>query len=178
MMRVFRGWSLSEEGSVEEGIQDMRAGFKDYRTMGGGVLGTSCLVHLCEGLLRAGRHEEGLDVVAEAVQFVSSSDEHHYEPEIYRVKGELLRAQAEKRRGDGGLPEAEASLQRGIEISRSQGARSFELRGATALARLWQKHGNRHEAARVLQQVYGAFTEGFATPDLRQARALLDELVN
>jgi predicted ATPase len=72
--------------------------------------------------------------------------------------------------------EAEASLQRALEVARSQSAKSFELRAATSLARLWQRQGKRDEARDLLAPIYDWFTEGFGTPDLKDAKALLDEL--
>jgi class 3 adenylate cyclase/predicted ATPase len=177
LMMVFHGWARSDEGQPEIAIDEIRSGLREYRAMGGGVLVTSCFVHLAEALHACGRHEEGLDTVAEAEEFVSVSGEHHYEQELYRVKGELLVARAENQYRDGsGLSEAEASFQLGLDISRRQGARSFQLRAATSLGRLWHKHGKSRDASRMLADIYATFTEGFDTRDLRDARVLLDNL--
>jgi predicted ATPase len=177
LVRIFRGWALCEEGQAEAAITEIRTAFKEYRTMGGGVLGTSAYAHLAEAQLKAGRLDEGLDTIAEGIEFVNTSGELHYEQELHRARGELLRAQAEQRGGDGGrLQEAEASLRHGLELSRSQGARSFELRAAISLARLWDKHGERRDAIGLLTDVYGSFSEGFETPDLRDAKTLLGQM--
>jgi predicted ATPase len=100
---------------------------------------------------------------------VEETHERYYEAELNRVRGELLLMQ-----GDDAA--AEASLQRAIEVARRQEAKSWELRATTSLARLWRKQGRTDEARVALRQVYGWFTEGFDTPNLREAKALLDEM--
>src|SRR5262249_53075678 len=94
-----------------------------------------------------------------------------YESECYRLKGALLLQQSSDNQA-----EAEHCFHHALEIARNQQARSFELRAATSLARLWQQQGKRAEARQVLGDVYGWFTEGFDTADLKDAKALLDEL--
>ncbi len=124
-----------------------------------------------EAWLARGTPEEGLARVGEALEHIEKSGEGFCEAEVYRVKAELLLIQVPPDRA-----EAEASLQRALEVARSQSAKSFELRAATSLARLWQHQGKRDEARALLQPVYDWFTEGFGTPDLKDAKALLDEL--
>jgi len=177
LMKVFRGWARSEGGGADAAIDEIRSGLAEYQSLGGGVLGTSCYVHLAEALNACGRYEEALDAIAQAQEFVSISGERHYAQELHRIKGELLVARAEASARDGsGLFEAEASLYTALDLSRRQKARSFELRAATSLARLWQRHGRRSDARCLLAGVYVSFTEGFDTPDLCDARALLDAL--
>lgn len=96
--------------------------------------------------------------------------QHFYDAELYRLQGEIVLA------ADGAPSDAEALFQRALEIARGQEARSFELRSATRLARLWQRQGKESQARDVLAPVYGWFTEGFDTRDLKDAKALLDEL--
>ena len=93
------------------------------------------------------------------------------ESEIYRLKGELLLQQNSDNQA-----EAESCFQHALDIAHNQQAKSLELRAATSLARLWQRQGNRQEAHDLLAPVYGWFTEGFTTADLKDAKALLDEL--
>ena len=112
-------------------------------------------------------HAETL--LAEQLRQVEATDERWCEADIYRLRGELAR-----RRVD--LRTAEAYLQEAVAIARRQEARHWELRAATSLARLWRDEGKRIEGRELLAPVYGWFTEGFATPDLKEARALLDEL--
>ena len=90
---------------------------------------------------------------------------------VHRVKGELLLAQSPPNQG-----EAEASFREAIDVSRRQSAKSLELRAATSLARLWQQQGRKEEARELLAPLYEWFTEGFDTRDLKEAKALLDEL--
>jgi predicted ATPase len=96
---------------------------------------------------------------------------HGYEAELYRLKGELLLRQAVP---DG--TQAEACFQQALAIARRQQARSWELRAAMSLARLWQQQGKQGEARQLLEEVYGWFTEGFDTADLQEAKALLEAL--
>jgi predicted ATPase len=93
------------------------------------------------------------------------------EPEVHRVKGELLLAESPSDEGG-----AEASFRKALDVARGQSAKSWELRAATSLARLWQSQGRKEEAGDLLAPVYDWFTEGFDTRDLKEAKALLDEL--
>jgi len=93
-----------------------------------------------------------------------------FEAELWRLRGEACLA------GAGTVSEAETAMLRGIDVARQQSAKSFELRGATSLTRLWRQQGRQQEAAALLAPVYGWFQEGFDTADLQAARTLLDEL--
>ena len=115
--------------------------------------------------------EAGLTVLAEALTLVDTTGERWYEPELYRLKGELLLQQSSDNQA-----EAETCFHQALDIARNQQAKSFELRAATSLARLWQQQGKRQEAHDLLAPVYNWFTEGFDTADLKDAKALLDEL--
>jgi predicted ATPase len=110
-------------------------------------------------------------VLAEALTLVDKTGERWYEPEFYRFKGALLLQKAVDNH-----VEAQACFHRALDIARRQQAKSLELRAATRLSRLWQQQSKRTEARQLLAEVYGWFTEGFDTPDLREAKALLDEL--
>lgn len=105
---------------------------------------------------------------------------HHYAAEMYRIKGELLRQKSEASHtripDPQSLAEAEACFLKAIETAQSQQAKSWELRAATSLARLWQQQGKRPEAHKLLSDVYNWFTEGFDTKDLQEAKVVLDEL--
>ena len=103
---------------------------------------------------------------------MASTNERFYEAEIYRVKGELLL----KHGGSNTAAEAETCFRQALDIARVQSAKSWELRAATSLARLWRDQGQRAQARDLLAPVYGWFTEGFDTADLKDAKALLDEL--
>jgi predicted ATPase len=102
---------------------------------------------------------------------VERTGERWFEAELYRLRGEVLRRLCDDQPAD-----AEASLLQSWEIARAQQAKAWELRAATSLARLWRDRGKRAEARELLAPIYGWFTEGFETPDLKEAKALLDEL--
>jgi predicted ATPase len=108
----------------------------------------------------------------EALAAVQHNEEGHYEAEVYRLKGELLLAQEGNRQT---VAEAEACFQQALDIARRRQAKSWELRAAMSLARLWQQQGKRDEAHELLAPVYSWFTEGFDTADLQEAKGLLDE---
>ena len=131
------------------------------------VAGTLC--SLAQAHTKAGNPEEGLTTLAEALTIIEETDERHFEAELHRVRGELLLMQ-------GSETEAEASLRKAIEVARHQQAKSWELRATTSLCRLFKEQAKTHEARAMLAEVYGWFTEGFDTPDLKEAKALLDEL--
>ena len=120
---------------------------------------------------KIGQPEEGLAVLAEALRAVEDTGDHFYDAAFYRLEGEfLLQRSADNQR------EAEACFQHAMTIAQSQDAKAWELRTATSLARLWQHQGKRQEARDLLAPVYHWFIEGFDTPDLQDAKALLDAL--
>ena len=162
-----RGWVLARQGRPEEGIRPLREGLATWRA----YLGLShFLALLAEAHWAGAQSEAGLNVVDQALAVVDRNSERHYEAELYRLKGELLLQQDAARRDEAAL-----SLQRAIDIARRQQARSLELRAVVSWSRLWQGQ-KRAEARRMLAEIYGWFTEGFAVADLREAKALLDEL--
>jgi adenylate cyclase len=125
---------------------------------------------LAEAYAKAGRPSTALEILADTLALLDADVEHYYNAEVYRLKGELLA-------GTGAAPaEVERVLRLGLGCAREIGARSLELRAATSFARWLARQGRRDEARAALAPVYGWFTEGFATVDLRTAKALLDEL--
>jgi predicted ATPase len=165
-----RGGALARLGEFQEGIRRIREGLAAAQALGVRCYRSVSLCALAEAHVRAGHAEEALATLGKALAFVEDTDERHWEAELYRLKGELLLAQGDD-------AEAEASFQKAIEVARRQSARSWELRATTSLARLWQKQGRTDEAREVLAEIHGWFTEGFDSPDLRDAKALLDALV-
>jgi len=135
---------------------------------------TGYLAVLAEGYGRRGQPEVGLTVLSEALAAVDQSGVRFYEAELYRLKGEFLLVQAGTEHE---VQEAEACFQQALAVARRQQAKWLELRAATSLSRLWQHQGKRDAARHLLAEIYGWFTEGFETPDLREAKALLAELV-
>jgi predicted ATPase len=142
-----------------------------YRATGAELTRSYYLALLAEAYGTMGQPEAGLIVLAEALTLADKTGERFYEPEIHRLKGALLQQQSADNHA-----EAQACFHRALDIARSQQAKSLELRAATSLSRLWQQQGKRNEARQLLAEVYSWFTEGFDTPDLREAKALLDEL--
>jgi predicted ATPase len=165
----FRGEALAMLGQVQEGMAQMREGMAFVQSAGARCYLPGTLCSLAEAQAKAGHPEEGLTTLAEALALVEQTDERHWEAELYRLRAELLLMQGDE-------DEAEASFQEAIEVARRQQAKSWELRATTSLARLWQKQGRVDEARQMLAEIYGWFTEGFDTPDLKEAKALLEEL--
>jgi predicted ATPase len=127
------------------------------------------LVAEAEG--RAGRVEAGLGLAADALGRAGRLRARWSEADLHRLRGDLLLLLSEPQR-----PEAEVSFRRALAIAGEQNAKMWELRAATGLARMWRDQGRRAEARDLLASVYGWFTEGFDTPDLREGKALLDTL--
>jgi DNA-binding NtrC family response regulator/predicted ATPase/class 3 adenylate cyclase len=170
---ILQGWALAEQGQAEAGTAQMRQGLATRRTTGMETTQTYYLALLAEGYGKSGQPAEGLTVVAEALAAVNQSGMRFYEAELYRLKGELLLAQAGKwHEGQ----EAEACFRQALAVARRQQAKWLELRATISLSRLWQQQGKRDAASHLLAEVYGWFTEGFETPDFRAAKALLTEL--
>lgn len=150
----------------------MRRGLAAYEATGAYLTRPYFLALLAEGYGHVGQTKEGLlSVLADALASVYSYRERFYEAERYRLKGDLLVALSGAQH-----VEAEACFRQAPEVARHQQGKSLELRTATSLSRLWQRQGRGAEARQLLAEVYGWFTEGFDTPDLREAKALLEEL--
>jgi predicted ATPase len=166
----FRGWDMAMQGH-EEGIALVEECVASSCITGLKVYRPSRLCMLAEACGEVGRFERGLDALTEALTIADENEDRYYEPETYRLKGELLLKQ-----NDSNVEEAENCFRRAIEIARNQSAKSWELRATTSLARLFVQQGRRDEARAMLAEIYGWFTEGFDTTDLKDAKALLDEL--
>lgn len=120
--------------------------------------------------MKAEQTEEGLTALNEGLDFMEKTGERVSEAELHRLKGELLLLRGVDE------DEIERHYQKAIDVARGQSARSWELRATMSLARLWQKQGKKKEAQKGLAEIYGWFTEGFDTQDLKDAKALLKEL--
>jgi predicted ATPase len=164
-----RGEALAMLGQVQEGIAQMREGMAAMQSTGVRCYLPGTLGSLAEAQAKAGHPEEGLTTLAEALALVEQTDERHWEAELYRLRAELLLMQGDD-------AEAEASLHNAIEVARRQRTKSWELRATVSLCRLWQEQGRMDEARQMLAGIYGWFTEGFDTPDLQEAKALLEGL--
>ena len=129
------------------------------------------LAFLAEAYGTLGEPEAGLAVLTEALTLIETTGERWYEAELHRLKGALLLQQSSDNQA-----EAESCFHHALAIAQNQQAKSLELRAATSLARLWQRQGKIQEARDLLAPIYNWFTEGFDTLDLKDAKALLDEL--
>jgi predicted ATPase len=157
-------------GRSEEGLAQMRQGLDVLQAMGTDFHRPHFLAFLSEALARAGKPDEGLGVLSEALAFAERTGERYLEAELHRLNGELLLMKERSERA------AEASFLRAIDTAERQRAKSLELRAVTSLARLWRKQGRTQDARERLSAIYAWFTEGFDSPDLKEAKALLDEL--
>src|SRR5262249_16243717 len=143
---------------------------------GAGLFRTTYLSYLAKGYGTAGRFEEGLAAVAEAIAIVEKTDERLYEAELHRLKGDLVLLHSGVETEPGVQTEAEECFRQAIEITHRQEAKSLELKAVMSLSRLWQQQGKKKEAHPMLAEIYGWFTEGFDTADLKDAKSLLEEL--
>jgi class 3 adenylate cyclase/predicted ATPase len=168
---VLRGCAAVQRGERDEGIEGIKKGIEAWRSLGSEIAVPWFLGELAEGLRSIGRCHEALDVVSDALRQAEGSGERQFIAELHRIAGTALMTQDKS-------VEAENSFRRAIEIARTQVARMLELRATTTLARLLDKAGRRDEARQMLADIYGWFTEGFDTHDLKDAKALLDELAN
>ena len=156
---------------MHAGIEQIQQSLVTHRATGAGIGGPWRLALLAEAYGTMEQPEGGLTALTEALALVETTGERWYEPELYRLKGVLLLQQSLDNQ-----TAAETCFHHALEIARNQQAKSFELRTATSLARLWQRQGKHREAYDLLAPVYNWFTEGFTTADLQDAKALLGEL--
>jgi len=166
------GWALVQQGQEEPGIAQMRRSLATFQAAGTAHDMPYQLALFAEAYATVGQTEEALSAVDEALTTAEAAGGCYYEAELHRLKGELLLT-----RSKGAPPvQAEACFQQAISVARRQRARSWELRAAMSLSRLWQKQGKKKRARQRLAQIYDWFTEGFDTADLREAKELLVEL--
>jgi class 3 adenylate cyclase/predicted ATPase len=166
-----RGWALAMQGQGEEGMAQVRQGLTAWRATGAAQNVPFLCTVLADVCAYLGHTEDGLQALAEAHTLVEQQEERYWAAEVCRLHGVLLLRQPETPQA-----EAEAWLQRALDIARRQEAKSLELRAAMSLSRLWQQQGRQAEARALLAPIYGWFTEGFDTADLQEAKALLDAL--
>jgi predicted ATPase len=169
--RIQWGWALADQGKNVEGLPQIRQGLAAYQATGAEVQWPYLLTMLAEAHWRAEQAEDGSRVLTEALAVMDKTGERFYAAEIHRLRGEIL-----LQLSSDNATEAETCFKQAITIAQNQSAKSWELRAATSLARLWRSQGKRDEARELLEPVYSWFTEGFDTADLRDAKALLDEL--
>src|SRR4051794_28786482 len=165
---VFEGWLMAQEGHASEGVTRVEAGLRDFAATASRFQHSQMLTVLAQALIADDRPAAALDAL---LGFVLRSDERYFEAELLR-----LRAACRLLLAGGSREEAETDLGAALDVARSQGARAWELRAASDLARLWAERGEWRRAHDLLGPVHGWFTEGLDTPDLRAAGELLDGL--
>jgi len=169
MAKGYRGLALAHQGEIAEGIRMVNTCVEE--TGGPAAIVTFWLVFLSGVHVSSANADAAMGSLAEAARQIERTDERSYEAELHRLEGELtLLRDAEA------FDKAEASFMRALEAARRQQAKSLELRAAMSLSRLWRRQDKRSAARQTLAEVYGWFTEGFDTPDLQEAKALLDDL--
>jgi len=168
--QVLEGWSGAVRGTCEDGITSIRRGIEVLQTMAKMRLPyyRALLADACKC---SGRIDEALQAIADAFNDSRKAEERWWDAELHRLQGELLRLEAVNR-----VAEAEICFRTAIEVARGHQAKSLELRAAVSLGRLWCEQGKQRQARQLLVEVHDWFTEGFETPDQREARSLLEEL--
>ena len=166
---IMRGWCLGVMGQPAEGIALLLQGLATYRATGANILVSPYVTTLAEIYGMAAQPEDALKHLTETAKLVEATQVRWAEAEMHRLRGTLLLSIHEP-------TAAEDSYRRALTVARQQSAKFWELRSAASLARLWRDQGKQDEARDLLAPVYGWFTEGFDTLDLKEAKALLDEL--
>jgi len=164
------GWVLGEEEELKEGINMIHSGLAILMDIDSWLTYQQHLTLLADTYCKAGKISEGLAVIEEALRMVHEKGFLLEEAEIHRINGELLLME------EGGAEEAQVCFQRAIEVARRLNAKSWELRATLSLCRLWQGQGKREQAREMLERIFDWFTEGFNTPDLTEAKSLLEAL--
>jgi class 3 adenylate cyclase/tetratricopeptide (TPR) repeat protein len=169
--KVYGGWALARAGAISEGIEHVSHGIKGYRATGMVPGASRLFALLADACLHAGQRDKGLAAVVDGLACAEDSGERIWIPELLCLKGQLLLlTSAQDTSG------AQSCFERALDTARGLGAKFLELRAATSLARVWAEQGERQSARDLLAPIYGWFTEGFDTPDLLEAKLLLDAL--
>jgi len=166
---MMNGWAKVMLGDAEVGLAELRDGLDRWRSTGSKIWGSMRLGRAAAAFIEAGQAEQGAALLSEAFQVMDSRGERWYEEELLRLQGLLAGSGAR-------TADAEAYFEKAIDCARAQGAPLFELRAAMALNRMRCEPNERRRRKALLGSIYGSFTEGFDTPDLREATTLLDAL--
>jgi tetratricopeptide (TPR) repeat protein len=162
-----KGAGIVLQGRPEEALPLLLKGLNDYRATGAECSVPYYLSMLGDAYVQVGRFQDARKALDEGLALAEKNDDRFQEAELYRLKGELLLVESDNQAA------AEDCFRQAIETARRQQSRAWELRATMSLARLWQRQGRREEAHTALAAVYGTYTEGFTTPDLMDAAALL-----
>jgi predicted ATPase len=168
--RILEGWAAVDQGDIDHGIELLRAGVAAWQEAGARLWLPLFRALEAEAFAKAGRNENALGAINQAIAIAEETGEHWCLAEILRIKAGLLAATSHP------SDQVEILFARSLEIARRQKARCWELRAACDLAALWKSRGRTKEALELLQPIYSQFTEGFDSEDLRHARLILDSL--
>jgi predicted ATPase len=166
---IMRGWALAMQRDAATGVAHIQQGLEAVQRIGQKLYYPYHLALLAEAYGQAEQPEVGLTCLAEALTLVKATEEHWWEAEVWRLKGELL-----LRLPLPDIPQATACFHQALDVARHQQAKALELRAALSLSRLWQQQGQQNQARQLLTEVYSWFTEGFETSDLQEARMWLE----
>jgi predicted ATPase len=170
--RFSRGWALAELGQLAQGVVEMEAAIANFRRMGGVPNLPYAIALVAIGYARMGQTEKALAMLNETLEHIERSGEKLQQAEMLRLKGEVLLLMGDR----SVMVEAEKCFRDALEVARAQEAKWWELRATASLARLLRDTNRLDEARTMLGEIYNWFTEGFDLPDLKEAKALLDEL--
>jgi predicted ATPase len=168
---IWRGWLFALTGKASDAVQMISSGISALRSTGSTVMMPLYLACLARAHAEFNQFDDARRYIGEALTTIEATKERWWESDIHRTAGEIALKSPEP-----DLTKAEAYFERALEVARQQHAKSWELRAATSLARLWRDQGKLQQARELLALVYGWFTEGFDTLDLKEAKALLGEL--
>jgi predicted ATPase len=168
-----RGCVLALTGKASDAVQTITSGITARRSTGSTAMIPSYLSYLAEAHAELGQFDNAARCIGEAMTALETTKERWHEAEVNRIAGEIALLPPES-----DMAKAEAHFERALAVAREQQAKSWELRAATSMARLWLDQGKGPQARSLLASVYGWFTEGFDTLDLKEAKALLDELAS
>ena len=167
---AYLGWAVGQTGDASKGVRCLEEGLAAWNQLGGRSHLCLAICLLAETYFAGARYNEGMEQANSAIALSSEIGDKWCLPRSHMIRARLLQQTCPNSRA------IEESLRTAIEVAQLQGAKGWELRAASALARLWRDQGKRDEARELLAPVYGWFTEGFDTLDLKEAEALLDEL--
>jgi predicted ATPase len=168
-----RGGILALTGEASDAIQTINAAITGYRSTGATLFTTSFLSYLALACAELRKFDDAWRYIDDAISTIETTKERWFEAETNRIAGEIALKSPEP-----DAAKAQEYFERALAVSRQQHAKSWELRAATSMARLWRDQGKRQQARELLAPVYGWFTEGFDTLDLKEAKALLNELAS
>jgi class 3 adenylate cyclase/predicted ATPase len=170
---IINGWARAAQGEKCDGMVQLRTGFHDFLATGAMMDKPRWLTLLAEAQLGNNQSQEGLDSVSEALAVIGQTGECFFEARLRQLAGELI---LQNKNIAASVARAETCFQEALDVAGRQQAKSWELRAATSLARIWREQARRGEAYDLLAPIYEWFTEGFDTADLKEAKSLLDEL--